>query len=108
MFAQVELDVATVEGLVVPDSAVLETGEEQIVFVESIDASFVPRRVRLGVRGDGEVVVLQGLGEGERVAVHATFLLDSESRLAAAFAGSHASPAPATPPAAGTHAGHAP
>ena len=111
MFAQVTLDVALTEGLVIPDSAVLDTGREQLVFVESVDSSFVPRTVTLGARGDGDVQVLTGLWEGEKVAVQANFLLDSESRLRAAFAGAQPSPPPAPPapaPVPSGHEGHAP
>jgi RND family efflux transporter MFP subunit len=111
MFAQVTLDVAETEGLVIPDSAVLDTGREQLVFVESVDSSFVPRTVTLGARGDGDVQVLSGLWEGEKVAVQANFLLDSESRLRAAFAGAQPSPPQAPPapaPVRGGHDGHAP
>ncbi len=110
MFAQVTLDVATAGGLVIPDSAVLDTGREQVVFIESVDSSFVPRTVTLGARGEGDVLVLSGLWEGEKVAVQANFLLDSESRLRAAFAG--AQPAPGGSPAPGStgggHGGHTP
>jgi len=110
MFAQVTLDVAVTLGLVIPDSAVLETGREQVVFVESVDSTFVPRTVTLGVRGEGDVQVLSGLWEGERVAVQANFLLDSESRLRAAFAGAQppAGGAPPPAPTGGGHEGHAP
>jgi Cu(I)/Ag(I) efflux system membrane fusion protein len=112
MFAEISLDVAATEGLVIPDSAVIDTGREQVVFVESIDSSFVPRSVTLGARGNGMVQVLKGLGRGEKVAVQANFLLDSESRLRAAFAGAQAAPAAAPPPppapAGGGHPGHAP
>lgn len=101
MFAQVDLDVAAVDGLVIPDSAVLDTGREQVVFVRSVDATFVPRTVMLGARGGAEVQVVRGLWEGEEVAVQANFLLDSESRLRAAFAGT----APAPPP---PHQEHSP
>lgn len=113
MFAQVWLDVAAIEGLVIPDSAVLDTGQEQIVFVESIDSSFVPRSVTLGARGEGVVQVVRGLGWGEKVAVQANFLLDSESRLRAAFAGAQSPPAaasatPSPAPDASGPAGHGP
>jgi membrane fusion protein, copper/silver efflux system len=37
------------------------------------------------VRGDGSAEILGGLREGERVAVRANFLLDSESRLRSAI-----------------------
>ncbi len=110
MFAQVTLDVARAEGLVIPDSAVLDTGREQVVFIESVDSSFVPRTVTLGARGEGDVLVLAGLWEGEKVAVQANFLLDSESRLRAAFAGAQPAPggSPAPGPTGGGHEGHTP
>jgi len=40
----------------------------------------------VGSRGDGKAVILSGVAAGERVAVRANFLLDSESRLRAALA----------------------
>jgi Cu(I)/Ag(I) efflux system membrane fusion protein len=61
-----------------------------VVFVRSGPAGsdgFEPRVVRLGSRGDGLVLVLDGVQAGESVAVRANFLLDSESRLRAAVEG---------------------
>ncbi len=55
-----------------------------MVFVEK-DGAFEPREVRVGTRGDGQALILSGVAAGERVAVRANFLLDSESRLRAAL-----------------------
>jgi len=85
MYVDVSPDFETREGIVIPDSAVLDTGVRQVVFVEKAGA-FAPREVRVGSRGDGRVLILSGLAAGERVAVRANFLLDSESRLRAAIA----------------------
>lgn len=101
MFVDVELAVDLGESILVPDSAVLDTGVRRLVFVEGEPGQFAPREVQLGERSGGEAQILSGLAEGERVAVQATFLLDSESRLRAAVSGS----APAAP-AADPHAGH--
>jgi RND family efflux transporter MFP subunit len=90
MYVDVIPDLATQTGVVVPDSAVLDTGVRQVVFVEKRTdqgAAFEPREVRVGSRGDGKALILQGVEAGERVAVAANFLLDSESRLRAAVAG---------------------
>ncbi len=84
MFVDVAPDLETAEGIVVPDSAVIDTGERQVVFVET-GAGFEPRDVKVGSRGDGKAVILSGVAAGERVAVRANFLLDSESRLRAAL-----------------------
>jgi RND family efflux transporter MFP subunit len=89
MYVDVIPDLETRQGVVIPDSAVIDTGLRQVVFVQKkgdqTGGSFEPRQVRIGERADGEAVVLSGVTEGERVAVRANFLLDSESRLRAAI-----------------------
>lgn len=73
--------------LAVPESAVLDTGSRQAVFVEKGQGRFEPREVKLGHRGDGYVEIRQGLAEGEPVVVSANFLIDAESNLKAALKG---------------------
>jgi len=77
----VELDADAANGIVIPDSAVLESGTRQVIFVETAPGQFTARNVSVGPRGNGKALVREGLAEGERVAVSANFLLDSESRL---------------------------
>jgi Cu(I)/Ag(I) efflux system membrane fusion protein len=86
MFANVELSVDGREGIVIPDSAIIDTGERQVVFVGLGGGRFEPRQVRLGVRSGGKAEVFSGVKEGEQVVVRANFLLDSESRLRSAIA----------------------
>ncbi|MFI5165504.1 MAG: efflux RND transporter periplasmic adaptor subunit [Thermoanaerobaculales bacterium] len=95
MFANVELDTDGARGVVIPDSAIIDTGERQIAFVSLGGGRFEPRVVRIGVRSEGRALVLSGVTAGEQVVVKANFLLDSESQLRAAIAG--ASTATATP-----------
>jgi RND family efflux transporter MFP subunit len=87
MFANVELPLDAAEGVVIPDSAVIDTGERQIVFVSLGGGRFEPREVKLGVRSSGKAQVLLGVAAGEQVVTRANFLLDSESQLRAAIAG---------------------
>ncbi len=87
MFANVEIRLDPGEGLLIPDSAVMDTGERQVVFVEKGGGLFEPREVKVGVRSGGKAQILAGLAEGDRVVIRANFLLDSESRLRAALAG---------------------
>lgn len=111
MLADVELRADLGVQLVVPDDAVMDTGERQYVFVAQGEDGFAPRAVRVGVRANGRAQILAELAEGERVAVAANFLLDSESRLRAALAGWSAPAAagePAAEPSATDHAGHRP
>ena len=95
MFADVALHTALGQGLVVPESAVIKTGERTLVFVDRGDGGLEPREVQVGAKVAEGVEVLSGLAEGERVVTGANFLLDSESSLKAALAAM--SPAPPTP-----------
>jgi len=109
MYANVSLDLRSVTGVVVPDSALIETGVRQIAFVDTGDGTFVPREVKVGVRGNGKAQILSGVKAGENVAVGANFLLDSESKLRAALTrmtGGASAPSPSQPQGQGGHAGH--
>jgi membrane fusion protein, copper/silver efflux system len=100
-YANVEIPVETDEGAIVQDSAILDTGLRQVVFVNTRDGHFDPRLVKVGIRSEGKAQILTGVLPGERVAIKANFLLDSESRLRAAIAtraATDSSAAPATPP----------
>ena len=99
MFADVEIDAGAGEPprLSVPTSAVIDSGVRQVVLIDRGEGRFEPRAVKLGMRGDGFVEVLDGLKEGERVVVAANFLIDAESNLKATLAGFSAEPKPAEP-----------
>ena len=76
--------------LVVPRDAVADTGVAQYAFVDAGGGRFEPRRVRIGVLLGDDLEVIDGLREGERVVARGSFMVDSESRLQAALAGSPA------------------
>ncbi|HWA86742.1 MAG TPA: efflux RND transporter periplasmic adaptor subunit [Opitutus sp.] len=70
------------DAVLVPDLAVVRSGEHNTVFVARNDGSFIPREVRLGARSQGDLYeVLSGLAAGERVVTSGEFMLDSESQL---------------------------
>ena len=87
MFADVRLNIAYGTQTVVPQEAVLDSGNEQIVFVAMGDGYFEPRKVELGPRLGDRIVILFGLKVGETVVTSGNFLIDSESRLKNAMAG---------------------
>ncbi len=88
MFAQVEVGVsAKVKVVTVPLSAVIDSGQRQIVLLAQGDGRFMPREVKLGSRSDNYVEVLDGVKDGELVVVAANFLIDAESNLKAAVSG---------------------
>jgi len=68
--------------LLVPDSAVLRSGEKNTVFVALPGGKFDPRTVALGPESEHNLYeVISGLNEGERVVTSGQFMLDSESQL---------------------------
>jgi multidrug efflux pump subunit AcrA (membrane-fusion protein) len=70
------------DAVLVPEMAVLRSGERNTVFVARDDGTFEPREVKLGVRSAGDLYqVLSGLHAGERVVTSGQFMLDSESQL---------------------------
>src|SRR5262249_9348543 len=83
MFATVQVRAELeASALLVPDSAVLRSGEKNTVFVALEGGKFEPRTVSLGPRAqDNMYQVLSGLKEGERVVTSGQFMLDSESQL---------------------------
>lgn len=82
MYATVRLERELGEVLAVPRSAVLNTGEKPIAFVDVGGGRLMPHDLALGVAGEEHVEVLEGLEPGQRVVTSAQFLLDSESNLA--------------------------
>jgi Cu(I)/Ag(I) efflux system membrane fusion protein len=88
MYVDAEIDTGRGEPVLsIPESAVMDTGHRQAVFVDKGQGRFEPRQVKLGHRGSGYVEVRQGVTDGEPVVVSANFLIDAESNLKAALKG---------------------
>lgn len=103
--------------LTVPITAVLDSGDRQIVYVERSRGLFEAREVTIGPRGGEYFALLDGVTEGERVVSRGGFLIDSQFQITGhpslfypgglmagaaghQHGGSSAPGAPATPPAA--------
>jgi len=88
MYVDAEINVGSGQAvLTVPDSAVLDSGERQAVFVDRGNGRLEPRSVKLGVRGRGYTEIRDGVVDGEAVVTSANFLIDAESNLNAALKG---------------------
>jgi len=87
MYAQVEISTGGARRLMVPESAVLDAGDRQVVYVDLGNGNLQPRPVRAGEHAAGKVEILDGLRAGERIVTSGNFLLDSESQLKAASGG---------------------
>jgi membrane fusion protein, copper/silver efflux system len=72
------------ERLLVPKSAVIDSGTRKLVFLVHEGKHFMPREVVLGPELPESYVVDAGLASGDVVATAALFLIDSESQLKAA------------------------
>jgi len=86
MYADVEIATSSGERVVVvPTSAVIDSGTRRVVIADLGDGRFEPRDVKLGRRGSEYVEVLEGIQEGDSVVVAGNFLIDAESNLSAAL-----------------------
>jgi Cu(I)/Ag(I) efflux system membrane fusion protein len=84
MFAHVLITHTMGSGLTVPTSAVIRTGERDIVYRAVAADRFVPAQVKISpLQFEDRFQVLEGLKAGDQVVTSANFLIDSESRLEA-------------------------
>ena len=81
MFAAMEIRIDLGEKLAVPDDAVIDTGTRKIVYVDRGEGLFEPREVLTGIKSGGLTELTQGVKVGEKVAIAANFLIDSEAQL---------------------------
>lgn len=86
MYADVDINTGPAARVVaVPNSAIIDTGTRQIVILDRGEGRFEPRKVKVGMRGEGFTEIRNGVAEGDRVVVAANFLIDAESNLNAAL-----------------------
>jgi Cu(I)/Ag(I) efflux system membrane fusion protein len=87
MYADLQIEHDMGEGLLIPESAVLRTGERAICFRSLPGGRFDPVEVKLGGRFGDRFEIVSGLSDGDKIVVSAGFLIDSESRLKATTSG---------------------
>lgn len=81
MFANVEIRINMGKRLLIPESAVIDTGRGIVAYVDLGDGNYEPREIKAGLRYDNSIEVLSGLKAGEKVVSQANFLVDSEAQL---------------------------
>jgi RND family efflux transporter MFP subunit len=99
MYVNVDVKTSLGRQLIVPASAVFQSGTRQLVFLNHGNGSLEPKEITTGPRVGDDFVVLKGLEAHQSIVTSASFLIDSESQLQAA-AGSFVPP----PPGAGSNA----
>ena len=85
MYVNAELAMDMGEALTVPVSAIMPTGDRNIVFIDKGEGKLEPRIVRLGSKYGDIYEVQSGLQESERVIASANFLIDAESKVQGAL-----------------------
>jgi Cu(I)/Ag(I) efflux system membrane fusion protein len=103
----VTLDIVAAEQrpqLVVPDEAVITTGERNVVITADAKGMFTVAPVIAGASQDGHTVIMEGLKEGQAIVLSGQFLIDSEASLKSTVARLEATPSAeaSTAPAAST------
>ena len=83
MYANVVIKVSLGTRLSVPQEAVIESGQKQLVFIHHGGGRLEPRVIETGMKTGSYYEVVGGLKEGDHVVTSANFLIDSESRLKA-------------------------
>ena len=113
MFVNAIIKVPLGSSIVVPVTALIDTGKRQVVWVEMSPGMFEPRDVQVGQKTDDKVQILSGLKPGEKVAVSGGYLIDSESQLKGGGGGHENMPGmkmddkKSVAPGQGGHEGHA-
>ncbi len=86
MYADVEIASGSSDQVVtVPDNAVIDSGNRQILIIDQGEGHFESREVKIGTRGGGYTEIRSGIAAGDRVVISANFLIDAESNLKSAL-----------------------
>lgn len=86
LFAELQLQpIAGDRHPLVPDEALIETGDASRVIVADDGGHYRPVAVRTGMSSGGRTEILAGLHGGEHVVVSGQFLIDSEASLSGAL-----------------------
>ncbi|MCE9681702.1 efflux RND transporter periplasmic adaptor subunit [Halomonas alkalisoli] len=84
MYADVHLASRPLQGVLhLPAEAVIRTGRQDRVILALGEGRFQAREVQVGSRANGDLEIIDGLQEGERVVLSGHFLLDSEASASA-------------------------
>jgi Cu(I)/Ag(I) efflux system membrane fusion protein len=81
MFVRVAIRVPLGKSLIIPESAILESADGQMVFWAQSEDTFVKHAVTAGQYANGYVQILSGLEPDDIVVSAAAFLIDSQTKL---------------------------
>ena len=85
MYVNVALENKLEATLAVPVSAVLPTGERNLVFIDKGNGRLEPRYIKIGRQYGDDYAINSDLAEGDRVVNSANFLIDAEAQVQGAL-----------------------
>ncbi|VAW67065.1 hypothetical protein MNBD_GAMMA09-2717 [hydrothermal vent metagenome] len=65
----------------VPKEAIIEEGEQQIVYVQKHPGHYLPQKIHTGIKGELYTEVTDGLSAGDQVVTLGSFFIDAEYKL---------------------------
>jgi Cu(I)/Ag(I) efflux system membrane fusion protein len=81
MFATVSFGGSAQPALLVPSEALIRTGKRTLVMLALDKGRYRPAEVQIGRESGGNIEILAGLAEGEKIVASGQFLIDSEASL---------------------------
>ena len=76
-----EIQIELKDRLAIPESAVLYTGNQNLVYLFAEEGKLVPKAVKLGIKTEGFYEVIEGLFRGDVISSGPNFLIDSEAKI---------------------------
>ncbi|NOR79920.1 MAG: HlyD family efflux transporter periplasmic adaptor subunit [Methyloprofundus sp.] len=80
-YVHLQLQVNLGERLVIPEQAVVFSGENRVVFVDLGEGLLQAQKIKTGVRNDDYIEVIEGLNYNDVIVSSGNFLIASESKL---------------------------
>ena len=77
----IEIVVERPPTLSVPNEAIIEEGDRQVVYVQESEGQYIPRDIQTGVQGELYTQVLGGVKDGDQVVTFGSFFIDAEQKL---------------------------
>jgi hypothetical protein len=79
-----DIELELKDRIAIPESSVLHTGENDLVYIFTKGNELSPKPVKLGLKSEGFYDVLKGVEPGQVISSGPNFLIDSESKIRAA------------------------
>ncbi|HHJ36729.1 MAG TPA: hypothetical protein ENJ87_13285 [Gammaproteobacteria bacterium] len=67
--------------LSIPNEAIIEEADHQLVYIESDAGHYVPKMIRTGIIGELYTQILQGVEAGDKVVTFGSFFIDADNKL---------------------------